>query len=586
MILKHVKNPKRSAGKAERVRLLSNYMLNPESKGTEKCTAWGSFGMYCSSKTDLQNEMIAMSRCSTRSKDPLDHWILSFKQDEKPRGEQVQQMVQQILQDFDMSDHQCFFAVHEDTDNRHVHILLNRISPTDLKAKVVGGGLYKLHAQKVVAKLAHDFGFSAEANDRFTVNEKGKVVRNKAAADKGKNWEAEKHSAANDEESVSERAKRELTGVFDKAQSWQDLHGQLAALGYRYEKSGSGAKVFFDDVAIKASDASKKRNSALGKLVKRFGEFEPTDPAGPVAPEKVQPRFELPKELRETAWHEYRQAVREKKKGRKPAFNALRDQQGQKMQQLKEAQKAERQRLYGMGWGGKKDELNAMRAVLAIEHLAKRDQLKRQFAEERGVVKKQYKPLPRFQVWLLAVYGQDAVGFQAADKMPSATGEREGLAEPLDFSGVTAEKLRFGAVAFKRMDTGSTLFYDRVKRVTLNDQSSDSIKLWLQYAVHKYGPRIKINGVDTEFLEKVAKVAADNGLRFEVVGHNAAAYKAAQQKVADDKELEAMNAEAEREFDLLLNAGQRRDADTDKEKDQDKKRVPARSRGSDRGPGF
>jgi len=584
MILKHVKNPKRSAGKAERIRSLSNYMLNPESKGAEKCTAWGSFGMYCDTKTDLQNEMIAMSRCSTRSKDPLDHWILSFKENENPTGEQVQAMVQQILQDFDMPDHQAFFAVHEDTDNRHVHILLNRISPTDLKAKVIGGGLYKLHAQKVVAKLAHDFGFSAEANDRFTVNEQGKVVRNKPADDKGKNWEAEKHSAANDEESISDRAKRELTTIFDKAESWQDLHQQLGQLGYRYEKSGSGAKVFFDDVAIKASDASKKRNSALGKLQKRFGEFEAADQPQAVAQEKVQPRFELPHELRETAWHEYRTEARKKKQGRKPAFNALRDKHSDQMRQLKEAQKAERQLIYKQGWQGKKDALNAFRAVLAVEHLANRDALKKRFAEEREAVKQRFKPLPRFKVWLLQVYGPDAVDFQAADQLPAATGERSGLAEPLDFSGVTAVKQRFGAVAFKRNDTGSTLFFDRVKKVTLNDKSDESIKLWLQYAVHKYGPKISINGADSEFLEKVASVAADNGLRFEVVGRNAAAYKAAQQKVADDKELEAMNAEAEREFDALLNAGQC--PDTDKEKDQDKNPVPARDRGRDRGPGF
>lgn len=597
MILKHIENPKKSAGKAERIRSLSDYMLNPESKGAEKCTLWGSFGMYRDTKTDLQNEMIAMSRCSTRSKDPLDHWILSFKEGERPTGEQVEAMVKQILRDFEMPDHQAFFALHEDTDNCHVHILLNRISPTDLKAKVINGGLYKIHAQKVVAKLAHDFGFEAEKNDRFTVNEQGQVVRNKSGADKGKNWEAEKHSAAADEESISERAKRELTEIFDSAQSWQDLHGQLAALGYRYEKSGSGAKVFFDDVAIKASDASRKRNAALGKLVKRLGEYEPADPDRQAADLKVQPRFELPEELRQTAWHEYRQAVREKKKGRKPAFDALRDKHTSTMQQLKEAQKAERQRIYGMGWKGRTDALNAMRAVMAAEHLAKRDMLKKRFAEEREAVKQRFKPLPRFQIWLLQVYGQEAVDFQNADQLPAATGERSGLAEPLDFSGVSTEKLRFGVVAFKRQDTGGTLFFDRVKKVTLNDKSDESIKLWLQYAVHKYGPRISIKGADQAFLEKAARVAADNGLRFEVVGSNAAAYKAAQRtvalKAAAEAAAAAQQAAEAQDVDLLVQKFKERIKPkaakaAEKEKDQVKKPspAPARSTGRDRGPGM
>ncbi|WP_181960705.1 relaxase/mobilization nuclease domain-containing protein, partial [Klebsiella pneumoniae] len=67
-------------------------------------------------------EMNSVSQQSTRCKDPVMHYVLSWPDYEKPNDDQVFDSVKFTLASMGMSDHQYVAAIHRDTDNLHVHV--------------------------------------------------------------------------------------------------------------------------------------------------------------------------------------------------------------------------------------------------------------------------------------------------------------------------------------------------------------------------------------------------------------------------------------------------------------------------------
>lgn len=88
--------------------------------------------------------------------------------------------------------------------------------------------------------------------------------------------------------------------ILAKANSWAELHANLAAVGLRFERKGSGAVIFVGDVAIKAS--SVDRAFSLGNLQKRLGDFEAGDYTKVMPSIKPQPVSPINQKL----WREYR----------------------------------------------------------------------------------------------------------------------------------------------------------------------------------------------------------------------------------------------------------------------------------------
>lgn len=88
MIIKKVKNPKKSTSKSERIRRLLRYVASPEKTDTsEKCIYFRARGFL----TDLLNsqiaEMIALATEAARSADTVNHYVLSWKRGESPTTE-------------------------------------------------------------------------------------------------------------------------------------------------------------------------------------------------------------------------------------------------------------------------------------------------------------------------------------------------------------------------------------------------------------------------------------------------------------------------------------------------------------------
>lgn len=127
MIAKHV--PMRSLGKSDFAGL-ANYISDAQSKdhrlGQVLLT-------NCSAATlpAAIEEVLATQHINTRARsDKTYHLIVSFRAGEQPSADTLKAIEERICAGLGYSEHQRVSAVHNDTDNLHVHIAINKIHPT------------------------------------------------------------------------------------------------------------------------------------------------------------------------------------------------------------------------------------------------------------------------------------------------------------------------------------------------------------------------------------------------------------------------------------------------------------------------
>ena len=354
----------------------------------EKIEHSGSLGFLSASHAGQKKEMIGLADESVHSRMPVAHWIFSWKEHEQPSPEQVDEAVDIFLERMGLSGHQTIYGLHYNTENYHVHIAVNRMSPETGKVVQPHNGFDIDAAHKIVAEIEHRQGWSREENGLYRVDESGRVVP-APRPEKGPKPKAEAldYEAITGDKSAQRIAQERGHAVIKNAASWPELHKKLAAAGLRFEKKGSGAIIFVGETAVKAS--SVDRAFSMGKLCKRLGEFVPGDYAGepePVMP-KIGPEPVSPAHLED--WKEYR-AERDKTPATQPE-----PQQSAARLELKTRHKLERKRLARRLAGKSLPVINHARHGLAVKQ-----------REERRALAV---PRPRsgrrrqsFKAWLLA----------------------------------------------------------------------------------------------------------------------------------------------------------------------------------------
>ena len=74
-------------------------------------------------------EMQALASLNSRCKDPVFHFILSWREFELPTNEQADEAVGIALSELGLEDCQAVWGLQADTENRHVHVVVNRVHP-------------------------------------------------------------------------------------------------------------------------------------------------------------------------------------------------------------------------------------------------------------------------------------------------------------------------------------------------------------------------------------------------------------------------------------------------------------------------
>ncbi len=253
MIAKHV--PMRSLGKSDFAGLV-NYVTDAQSKDhrlgqvqISNCDAV--------SVRDAITEILATQHMNTRAKgDKTYHLIVSFRAGENPDADTLKAIEERICQGLGFGEHQRISAVHNDTDNLHIHIAINKIHPT---RHTMHEPYYPhLALGELCATLERDYGLEVDNHQ----------AHQREAASRA--TDMERHAGV---ESLVGWIKRECLDEIRAASTWKELHQVMRDNGLEITPRGNGLVIRADDgTTVKPSTLA--RDLSKPALEKRLGAFE------------------------------------------------------------------------------------------------------------------------------------------------------------------------------------------------------------------------------------------------------------------------------------------------------------------------
>lgn len=518
MIAKKVKNPQKSASKTARISHLTAYIREPERENSqEKCVYAGARGFITDNPQSQTAEMIALSQEAVKSKDTINHYVLSWREGEQPSLTQVEEAVDIFMNELGVTGHQVTYGLHADTDNLHLHQAINRVHPDTLKVVKINKGFDIEAAHKSIARIEHAQGWQREQNARYQVLENGDLGREHIDADKPRQPSQPKCDMENrtGEKSAERIAIEDGAPIIKRAQTWAHLHRELAAAGMRYEEAGSGAIIFVGDVGVKASSAD--RSASLSKMQKRLGVYQPApehQPIVPRAPEPIKP--DVP------GWRDYitgRHAHHAERAATKLAQDTRLERERKALQ---ERHTARRDELMGGDWRGLGPELNALRSVIAAEQAAEKAVLKELQQKEREQHRQRFRPYPDLEQWQRTKQSPElAEQWRHRASEPQRTeGEGDEVPSPRDIRAYQAEihgqQVRYTRKSEDEDGGGAggrdVSFVDMGKRIDIHNwPDHDATLAALQLSAQKWGS-FTVTGND-EYKTMCVKLAAEHGFR-------------------------------------------------------------------------
>ncbi len=486
------------AAKAARVEGLADYAERPTADDwREKCVYGGARGFWTTTRAGQKAEMLALAQGSAHSKDPINHYVLSWQQGEQPTPDQIEEAVDLLLDTLGLTGHQTIYGLHADTDNRHLHVMVNRVHPVTRKVVEINQGFDLEALHRAVARIEHAQGWRREARGRYRVQADGTPRRDRgppldpAAADAQRVRNRWPNRYGGGARSAGQIAAEDGAPAIRAAASWADLHARLAARGLRYARKGSGALLWVGAAAVKASSAS--RDCSLPALERRLGPYQPA-PAGSTVAARGDHRAGPRAETR---------AVRERHDDERAALGA--------------AHRAQRDALWRSvppgGWRGRGGELNARRSLLAARQAGERAALRERQRRERALARARW-------------------GFSESSEDESRSAEPTGQTDRRrarlialilldeEAGALRARDIRdFVAVVYdRRVDyrraddpDGPAGFTDRGHEIAVYaERDRDTVRAALQLAAQKWG-RFQVEG-DAEYRALCARVAAECGL--------------------------------------------------------------------------
>ena len=301
MIGKKVPNPDHSASKAVRIGTLAAYIRAPESESsTEKCAYYGTRGFLTETPKAQAAEMLALAEDAVRTRDPINHYVLSWREGERPTPEQVEEAVDILIDEMGLDEHQLIYGLHADTDNWHLHVMVNRAYEDEetgrVRVRKINRGYDIDSVHRVGARIEWAQGWEVEANKRYRVLDDGTLERagreETEPALGGPGQQQLDRERRTGEKSAVRSANELAASIIAGAGSWEELHARFAERGLRYERSSrarTGAVVTIGEVTVKASRVS--REATLHKLESRLGPFRSSDRSRerPVEPADAAP---------------------------------------------------------------------------------------------------------------------------------------------------------------------------------------------------------------------------------------------------------------------------------------------------------
>ncbi|SEQ47114.1 TraI/MobA(P) family conjugative relaxase [Nitrosomonas ureae] len=482
---------------------LIKYLTDPQDK-SERISQIKTSNCYSDDVTVALLEIQNTQEMNKRAKsDKTCHLVLSFPEGERLPLSDLNAIEERFCNVLGFTGHQRFSVVHDDTNNLHIHIAINKIHPQNL---TIHNPYYDyIKVAKLCEQIEQEYGLTQVNHE--TVSDKASRVAHEIETRTGV-------------ESLLGWIKREvLTEIIDE-DNWQDLHKVLARHGLTIKERGNGfVLVANNGVAVKAS--SVDRSLSKGNLTQRLGAFIPGEHSAKSSqqstkqykPKPLQNRIDTSK-----LYARYQQKQADSARQRTNQWVMLRQSRDQLIDRAKQEAKLKRNLIKSIKAGRL-----AKKALYATAH--------QQFKVTIAVIKSDYQKAYQHSKanhsrmgwldWLafeakrgnaeaLAVLRSRRVD-QFKGNQVSAKQRQDGPNANSHFKDGLVESIsKIGTVTYK---AGSTTIRDDGKRlIVLPDTSREALRDILQVAMKKYGSHLVINGTEP-FRLQVAEVAVQNQMR-------------------------------------------------------------------------
>ncbi len=565
-------------GFSEVVKYIQRDDKESKAKGLDPIPAadMGLVNLYLDLEDKEERKWVAEIMNSTASqsvrirKNPAYHVSLSWPEGEHPNRNQCDQAVNHVMKSLGLDECEAIWALHRDTDNDHLHLVVNTIHP-ELGKKAGPPRFDYAILHKACREIEIEQGWSHD-NGAWVVTEQQpgetEIMRRREAHKLGI-WNeqdntkspitqpaarAEKNQGADSFQTwVSGAPAADLKQALNRpGVSWADVHETLARHGVVIQPKGSGMIVSttLDDGRVLTAKASQLgRWSTKAALEKKLGPFQ--SPGVTPKPEKtyqdltLEDRKSPEKHHASSRGDDSQRAARrdERAKSREDLAKRFEIEQSQlkaerpkRRQELREKHKAERAALSTEHRASRHDIRTQAKeraaapgialSIWAFQAAKERETLQKQQAVER---KELTDKIPRSEVWRTWLDKQAGLGDEAAkaalrgiryreqrnskkyQQQDGIEGEELDPLRKLTVAALQAEIDHKRQLVIYRGRDGQEKFTDTGPRIVMHDKASDSLEAALRIASQKYGGKVDITG-SSEFRERAAREAVRLGI--------------------------------------------------------------------------
>jgi hypothetical protein len=494
--------------KAANVRALADYIAGPGAGGDgEKVEHRGALNLLNIDHDGQVQEMIDLAETAKRSPQPVQHWILSWRENEQPTNAQADEAVRLFLGEMGLADHQAIYALHRNTNIWHLHVAVNRVNPETEKLVTVNKGFDHEIAHRAIARIEQRQRWEPAPHPLYDVRPDGEIerVRPRGQGERQPSARARDFEERAGERSAERIAIEDAAPLVRRARDWRELHAALAAKGMRFEKKGSGALVRVGDQPVKASAAG--RDCSMSALQKRLGEYipGPTGAQSPANPRPLEPASPLVKRYTE----ERRKHYQERAAGREQNI----DKQSEELRRVADRHGQERANIFRGSWKGKGALLNALRSTLAARQAAEKAALRDRHKLERAALRRDKGRFPSCEEWLFRFKGDYAQEWRHRERRPATLeGPTFDPPAPRDIRAFSAV-VDGGRVHYHSTGSrGAPAFTDRGQTIDIHDSGRrESVLAALQLSAQKWRA-ITVRGGD-QFKRTCVELAAEHGFK-------------------------------------------------------------------------
>ncbi|WMJ10091.1 TraI/MobA(P) family conjugative relaxase [Nitrosomonas sp. sh817] len=479
---------------------LIQYLTDPQGK-SERISQIKVSNCYSDDQTAALIEIQNTQEMNTRAKsDKTCHLVLSFPEGERLSFADLNAIEDRFCDALGFTGHQRFSVVHDDTNNLHVHIAINKIHPQNL---TIHNPYYDfIKVAKLCEQIEQEYGLT-KVNHETVKDQASRVAQ-----------EIETRTGV---ESLLGWINREVLTEIKHADNWQDLHQVLKRHGLEIKERGNGFVLIANNgMAVKTS--SVDRSLSKGNLTQKLGAFIPSEHSDQPScsdtkqyqPKPLQNRIDTSK-----LYARYQQEQADSATQRTTQWIMLRQNRDRLIKRAKQEAKLKRNLIKSIKAGRL-----AKKALYATAH--------QQFKTTIAVIKSDYQKSYQHSKtrhsrmgwldWLafeakngktqaLAVLRSRRTG-QFKGNQISAKQSHDGFSTDGHFKNNFVEAItKIGTVTYQ---VGTTTIRDDGKRlIVLSDATQDALMDILQVAMKKYGSHLAINGTE-QFRLQIAEVAAQN----------------------------------------------------------------------------